>query len=92
MKKFNRLNYCQYLLSSQINYTLTNFADHVDNLSHDLINRYLLNEKLTPKLLWEHVKPDIAASENGYLLFDDTVIDKSSSSKIEGVRYQYIAN
>ena len=23
-----RLAYCQYLVSSQINYTLTNFADH----------------------------------------------------------------
>mgnify|MGYP000844769767 CR=1 FL=1 len=36
-----RLNYCQYLLVSQINYTLTNFADHCEPFSHDAINRYL---------------------------------------------------
>ena len=48
--RFTKLNYCQYLLSSQINYTLTHLADHVETISHDLINRYLRKEKLTPKL------------------------------------------
>jgi len=28
--KISRLNYCSYLLNSQTNYTLTNFADYVD--------------------------------------------------------------
>lgn len=92
MKGFNRLNYCQYLLSSQINYTLTNFAEHVESLSHDRVNRYLGNDKLTPKLVWEHVQSDIVHSDNGYLLFDDTVVDKDSSNKIEGVRHQYSGN
>jgi hypothetical protein len=49
--KFTKLNYCQYLLSSQINYTLTNLAKHLEVISHDKINRYLKNEKLTPSLL-----------------------------------------
>ena len=35
--KITRLDYCQFLLSSQINYTLTYFADHVDEWSHDMI-------------------------------------------------------
>ena len=34
----SRLDYCQYLLVSQINYTLTNFADHCERLSHDAVN------------------------------------------------------
>ena len=42
---FTKLNYCQYLLSSQINYTLTNMADHLQKWSHDTINRYLRGEK-----------------------------------------------
>ena len=92
MGKVSRVNYCQYLLSSQINYTLTNFADHVDGLSHDEVNRYLLENKLSPRLLWEHVSEDIAMSENGYFLFDDTVIDKNSSFKINLVRRQYSGN
>ena len=33
--KFTKLNYCQYLLSSQINYTMTNLAEHLDNISDD---------------------------------------------------------
>ena len=39
--KFTKLDYCQYLLSSQINYTMTNLADHLKNISHDKINYYL---------------------------------------------------
>jgi hypothetical protein len=91
-KRFSRLDYCQYLLSSPVNYTLTNMADHVENLSHDRINRYLRNEKLSPKLVWEHIKDDIIESDNGYLLFDDTVIDKNYSFEVENARYQYSGN
>jgi hypothetical protein len=47
---FNHVDYCQYLLSSQTNYTLTNLASHLEKFSHDTINRYLRNEELTPNL------------------------------------------
>ncbi len=77
--QFTKLNYCQYLLSSQINYTLTNLAKHLKVISHDKINRYLKNEKLTPSLLWDNVKELIEREEKAYLLFDDTVIDKRYS-------------
>jgi len=40
----SRLDYCQYLLVSQINYTLTNFAEHSEKFSHDALNRYLQGE------------------------------------------------
>jgi hypothetical protein len=42
---FTKLDYCQYLLSSQINYTLTSLAEHLQKWSHDTINRYLKGEK-----------------------------------------------
>ncbi len=89
---FTRLDYCQYLLVSQTNYTLTNFAEHAEDLSHDKINRYLRSDKLTARLLWEHIKEDIVFSKNGYILFDDTVADKNSSHAIESVRRQYSGN
>ena len=88
----SKLDYCQYLLSTQINYTLTNFADHAQEISHDQINRYLGKDKLTPRLVWELVKTDVIPSVNGYLLFDDTVIDKNFSHDIEGVKKQYSGN
>jgi len=87
-----RLAYCQYLVSSQINYTLTNFADHSQDYSHDRLNRYLRDDKLKPRLVWEQVKDSIVFSENGYLLFDDTVADKNYSFNIELVRRQYSGN
>lgn len=45
---FTKLDYCQYLLSSQINYTLRNMAENIKSFSHDTINRYLRNEQITP--------------------------------------------
>ncbi len=40
--KFSKLDYCrQYLISSQINYTLTDLAEHLENISYDKINRYI---------------------------------------------------
>ena len=58
MAKPTRLDYCQYLLSTPINYTLTHFADHCHRSSHDQINRYLAGDRLSPSLVWEHVKSD----------------------------------
>ena len=54
MPQPTRLDYCQYLLSSPINYTLTHLADHSQQFSHDMINRYLAGERIRPRLVWEH--------------------------------------
>ena len=87
-----RLDYCQYLLVSQINYTLTNFADHCEQFSHDAINRYLQGERITPRLVWENVRGQVVATAQGYVVFDDTVLDKNASVAIELVRRQYSGN
>ena len=88
----SRLDYCQYLLVSQINYTLTNFADHCEKFSHDQLNRYLAGEKITPRLVWENVAGQVVATPQGYVVFDDTVLDKRHSFAIELVRRQYSGN
>ena len=90
--RFTKVNYCQYLLSSQINYTITNLAEHLEQISHDTINRYLKNEKLTPRLLWDNVKDLIVVDEDAYIIFDDTVLNKRFSEEIELVRRQYSGN
>jgi hypothetical protein len=89
---FTKLDYCQYLLSSPVNYTVTNLADHLEGVSPDRINRYLRGEKLTPRLLWEKVEPLLQRCENAYGLFDDTVLDKHDSDSIELVRRPYSGN
>ena len=87
-----RLDYCQFLLSSQMNFTLTNYAEHHKHFSHDAVNRYLRGERLTSRLIWENVRSRVELSPNGYLIFDDSVLDKNYSHKIELVRRQYSGN
>jgi hypothetical protein len=87
-----RLDYCQYLLVSQINYTLTNFAEHAEKFSHDAANRYLAGDEIRPRLVWENVKGQVVQTPYGFLVFDDTVIDKNFSRNIELVRSQYSGN
>lgn len=90
--KVTRLDYCQFLLVSQTNYTLAYVAEHSEQCSHDAANRYLQGEKVTARLVWENVQGNIVLSPHGYLVFDDTVLDKNDSHPIEVVRRQYSGN
>ena len=62
MARPTRLDYCQYLLSTLINYVLTHFADHCPRFAHDQINRYLADDRLRPSIVWEHVKSEVGKS------------------------------
>ena len=90
--KPTRIDYCQFLLSSQVNFTLTHYAQHHARFSHDAIKRYLQGEKLTSRLIWENVRSQIVFSAHGCLVFDDTVLDKNFSDKIELAKRQYSGN
>lgn len=89
---FTRLDYCLFLLVSQTNYTLTYYADHTTHLSHDSINRYLKKDKMSSRLVWEHVQGDIIQSPFGCIVFDDSVLDKNHSHSIDLVHRQYSGN
>ena len=89
---FTRLHYCQYLVSGVRNYTITNYAEHDARCSHDTVIRFLKADKLPARLVWEHVKGSIVMSPNGYIVFDDSVLDKNHSHSIELVRRQYSGN
>ena len=60
-----RLDYCQYLLGSQSNYTLTHFADHSEHFSHDAVNRYLAGDRIPPCVVWENVRTQVVGTEDG---------------------------
>ena len=89
MPQPTRLDYCQ--LSSPINYTLTHLADHSQQFSHDMINRYLAGERIRPRLVWENVKPHLVQTEQGYVIFDDTVLDKRYARNIALARFSIAA-
>ena len=84
--------YGQFLLSSQINYTCTFLAEHFADLTHDNVQYFLKTKRFTPRQIWQRLKHEITLSANGYIIFDDTVLDKSHSHKIELVRLQYSGN
>ncbi len=90
--KTTRQIYCQYLLSSQVKYTCTNLAEHLEGLDHNSVSRFLQHERLTPHLIWEKAKQSLVEAVNGYLIFDDRVVDTSSWFEIDGVRRQYSGN
>lgn len=88
-ERFTILHYCQYLISSQINYTFTNLAEHLHSWSDDTIRRRLKKERITGRMVWESVKNHIEPDENAFVIIDDSVLDKNYSYEIESVKYQY---
>lgn len=86
--KCNKELYCQFLIASQKEFNATSFASIKESVSHDKITRWLNNTKLTPKILWEHTK-SLINMNNGYLLIDDSVLNKSYSNKIGLTKWQY---
>lgn len=84
--------YGQFLLSSQTNFTCTYLSSHYPGLDENSIYRFLHHNKVTPKIIWEKAKRSLIQSPHGYLIFDDTVLDKNYSFHIAGVRRQYSGN
>lgn len=88
----SRKDYCQFLLVSQVNYTSTYFAQHGEGFSHDAATRYLRRDRIRPEAIWEEAKGVIELSANGYLVFDDSELDKNHSREMELVYKQYSGN
>lgn len=84
--------YKQFLVSSQVNYTCTYLSDHKEKLDENSVYRFLKKHRFTPAMVWEKAKTVIKTDEGGYILFDDTVLNKNFSFKIDGMRSQYSGN
>jgi hypothetical protein len=81
--------YVEYLISTPINYTCTNLAEHLEGVSHDAITDYLSHARLTTRQVWEIVQRGMHDSPEAFLIVDDSVQDKRYSQKIELVKRQY---
>ena len=84
-----RMKYVEYLISTPVNYTCTNLAAHLDDVSHDVVTDYLSQERLTARHLWELTQGLIQDSAEAYLIIDDSVQNKKYSRSIELVKRQY---
>lgn len=83
--------YCHYLLKTHSNYTCTHMAEH-SSLSHDKITRFLASSPMSERDFYEQVYLNNPLLSGGYVIFDDTVLDKKHSRQIEMVRCQYSGN
>ena len=84
--EITRIDYRQFLTVGQKNYSIIYYAEHAKKCSHDIINHFIARPEYTPSLLWEHISPDVIFSTNGYVIFDDTALNKRNSKKIEVAR------
>jgi hypothetical protein len=85
----SKQQYVEYLISTVGNFTGTNLAEHLDEVSHDTITDYLQSKRHTSRTLWELVDELIADSPKAFLIVDDSVQDKRYSRFIELVKLQY---
>ncbi|MDN7025465.1 transposase [Methanoculleus sp. FWC-SCC1] len=60
-------------------------------VTHDTFNRFLTRQSLPPETLWEEVEPFIE-KRTGWLIVDDTVLDKVHSEKMALTYYQWSGN
>ena len=84
--------YVEYLISTPINYTCSNLADHLDSVSHDAVTDYLARERHTARQVWELAQPLIDDSPGAFLIIDDSVHAKRYARKIDLVKRQYSGN
>lgn len=90
--KPTRRDYCQFIIATLVNYTQTYMAEHQPVFSHDAINRFLMADDVSQNAVWQSVAHLVRRSGNACLIFDDSVLDKRHSFKIELVRSQYSGN
>ena len=81
--------YVDSLVSTPINYTCSNLAEHLAGTSHDVVSNCFKRERLTSRHLWELVEGLLDDSPDAYLIIDDSVQDKRHSRSIEKVQRQY---
>ena len=67
--------YVEYLLSTPEKFTCTHMADHLDGVSHDVVNDFLQQKRLMPRQLWALVKDRIDDGFQAFLIADDSVQD-----------------
>ena len=84
--------YRNFLIFSPYNYTCTHLAKHSGLMHPKSVYSLLSDQKIEPDTIWESVREDFIFSEDGILIFDDTVLDKRHSEKIEGAFLQYRGN
>ena len=85
--------YSRFIIASQNRYTATELSRVApeENVHHDAITNWLASARFDPKEIWNQVK-DLVEPSHGYLVVDDTVLDKRYSETNDLIKLQYSGN
>jgi len=85
-------DYINFLVAAQCDVSCVKAAECFSEagivVSHDAFNRFLTRQSLPPETLWEEVEPFVE-KRSGWLILDDTVLDKMHSEKIALTYFQW---
>ena len=80
--------YSRFLIANQNHYSGLELSKIVPNVAHDSVSRWLANFNFRPPELWNQAKP-LVNIKSGYLVIDDTLLNKRYSLENELARKQY---
>lgn len=84
--------YSSFLIGNQNRYSGMELSKVSPNkLAHDSVSRWLANSNFTPSDLWNQTKK-LIDNQTGYLVADDTLLDKKYSRVNELAKKQYSGN
>src|SRR5882724_2310765 len=84
--------YVEYLVRTPKNLPCTYLAEHLEDVSHDVVNDFLRQKRFMPREVWKLVKDRIEDSKDACLIVEDSVHDKRYCRFMELVRAQYSGN
>lgn len=80
--------YSAFLLANQNRYSGLELSKTVTDMAHDSVSRWLSRFDSKPQELWNQVK-NLVRHKQGYLVIDDTTLDKRYSQDNELAKKQY---
>lgn len=83
--------YSEFLIANQNRYSGLELSRVVPNMAHDCVSRWLSKSKFTPSELWNQTR-DLVDKQTGYLVIDDTLLEKKYSRENGLAKVQYSGN
>lgn len=81
--------YVDFLIGSQLQFSAVELSKvSPSEMAHDAVSRWLSDTELSPKELWKHAAV-LVKLKTGYLIIDDSILDKPYSKQIPFVRAQW---
>ena len=68
-------------MSTPKNCTCPSLAEHLEGMSHDVVNDFLRQKRFMPREVWKLVKDRVKDSKDAFLIVDDSVQDQRHAAE-----------